>query len=95
MNEDLEMKSIAMAVTTGPLAMSLIKMEHSLARIAQALESIAKHNDPNFKTHGEITAERQRAGHQRRWAITPALAISTEPFPLPKALRSEMLLNLR
>jgi hypothetical protein len=54
-----------MAMTTGPVAMSLLKMENSLARIAQALESIAKHNDPNFKTHGELTAQRNHPQHLR------------------------------
>jgi hypothetical protein len=42
------------------LATNLAKIEHSLARIAHALEALVEQSDPNFKSLDERLAEQRR-----------------------------------
>jgi uncharacterized coiled-coil protein SlyX len=54
-----------MSPTETALSAQIVKIEYSLARIAQALEAIAKKQDTAFKTHGEILAAKNKPPHLR------------------------------
>jgi len=56
-NAEFALQTIAAALTNGPIIRDLSEIEHSLARIAHALEAIAG-KDPMFRPLDEIAAER-------------------------------------
>ena len=57
-----EQQTVSLDVTQH---LTFVKIEHSLARIAHAIEAIAEKQDPNFKDLAEVLAEKKLNPHPR------------------------------